>query len=102
MTKWIWMLLSAAVISAAVTDSKADKEVLAAMDAWKQATLKKDRAALEKLLHDDLTYSHSSAKTENKADVIKSVTTGKATVEAIDFSDTTVRVYGNTALLSIC
>ena len=93
------MLLSAAVISAAVTDSKADKEVLAAMDAWKQATLKKDAGALEKLLHDDLTYSHSSGKTETKADVIKSVTTGKATVEAIDFSGTTVRVYGNTALV---
>lgn len=99
MTKWIWMLLSAAVISAAVTDSKADKEVLAAMDAWKEATLKKDSGALEKLLHDDLTYSHSSGKTETKADVIKSVTTGKATVEAIDFSGATVRVYGNTALV---
>jgi len=69
------------------------------MDAWKQATMKKDRAALEKLLHPDLSYSHSSAKNETKADVIKAVTTGKSTVEAIDFINNTVRVYGNTALV---
>jgi ketosteroid isomerase-like protein len=59
----------------------------------------KDRAALERVLHDDLTYSHSNTNNESKADVIRSVTTGKTTVEAIDFSDTTVRVYGNTALV---
>jgi ketosteroid isomerase-like protein len=79
--------------------SKSEKEVLAAMDAWKQATMKKDRAALDKLLHEDLTYSHSSGHNESKADVIQSVTSGKSAVEAIDFSDTTVRVYGNTALV---
>ena len=77
----------------------AEKEVLAAMEAWKKATMTKDKAALEKLLHDDLTYTHSNAHNESKADVIKAVTTGKASVESIVFSDTTVRVYGNTALV---
>ena len=99
MKKWICILLFTGFLSAASTDSKAEKDVLAAMDAWKQATIKKDGAALDKLLHPDLTYSHSSAMTQTKADVIKAVTTGKATVEDITFSDTTVRVYGNTALV---
>jgi ketosteroid isomerase-like protein len=99
MKTWIGIFCCALLLSAAENGSKTEKEVLAAMDAWKQATMKKDRAALEKLLHEDLTYSHSNAHNESKADVIKSVTTGKATVEAIDFSDTTVRVYGNTALV---
>lgn len=99
MNKRIWILLFAAAFAAAATGSKSEKEVLAAMDAWKQATMKKDRTALEKLLHEDLTYSHSSGKTETKADVVQSVTTGQATVEAIDFADTSVRVYGNTALV---
>jgi ketosteroid isomerase-like protein len=39
------------------------------------------------------------AANQTKDEVIKSVTTGKATVEGITFSDTTVRVYGNTALV---
>ena len=99
MKKWMWLLISASVLSAAGSESKGEKEVLAAMDAWKQATMKKDRAALEKLLHPDLSYTHSSAKNETKADVIKAVTTGKSTVEAIDFINNTVRVYGNTALV---
>jgi ketosteroid isomerase-like protein len=100
MKKWILILLSTAMVcTAANNDSTAEKEVLGAMDAWKQATMKKDGAALEKLLHPDLTYSHSSGMTQTKADVIKAVTTGKATVEGIDFSDMTVRVYGKTALV---
>jgi len=99
MKKWICLLLSAVVLSAAGPDAKGEKEVLAAMDAWKAATMKKDGAALEKLLHPDLTYSHSSGQNQTKDEVIKSVTAGKATVEAINFSDTTVRVYGRTALV---
>ncbi len=99
MKKWMWLLLSASVLSAAGSESKGEKEVLAAMDAWKQATMKKDKSALEKLLHADLSYTHSSGKNETKADVIKSVTTGPGTVEAITFTANTVRVYGNSALV---
>ena len=99
MKKWICILLFTTFLSAASTEPKAEKEVLAAMDAWKQATIKKDGAALDKLLHPDLTYSHSSAMNQTKDEVIKSVTTGKASVESITFSDTTVRVYGKTALV---
>jgi ketosteroid isomerase-like protein len=99
MKNWICILLSTAILSAVGPDAKVEKDVMAAMDAWKQATLKKDGAALDKILHADLTYSHSSAMTQSKADVIKAVTTGKATTEAIEFSDTTVRVYGKTALV---
>src|SRR6266446_140228 len=99
MNKLTWTLSAAMVLSAAPHDAKGEKEVLAAMDAWKQATMKKDGAALEKLLHPDLTYSHSSAMNQTKAEVITAVTSGKSTAEAIDFSDTTVRVYGNTALV---
>jgi ketosteroid isomerase-like protein len=99
MIKLTCTLLAAMVLWAAPSDSKGETEVMAAMDAWKQATMKKDGAALAKLLHPDLTYSHSNGHNESKADVLKSVTAGKATVEAIDFSETTVRVYGNTALV---
>lgn len=96
---WIGLLCCALFLTAAELGSKTEKEVLAAMDAWKLATMHKDRAALDRLLHEDLTYSHSSTKNESKADVIQSVTTGKTTVDAIEFADTTVRVYGNTALV---
>src|SRR6186997_1858374 len=99
MTKMIWLLVAASILPAATMDPKGEKEVMAAMNAWKQATMKKDGAALEKLLHPDLTYSHSNAHNQTKAEVITAVTTGKATPESIEFSETAVRVYGNTALV---
>ncbi len=99
MKTWIGILCGAVVLAAADTGSKDHKDVLAAMDAWKQATMKKDRGALERLLHENLTYTHSNAHNESKADVLQSVIGGKTTVEAIDFADTTVRVFGNTALV---
>jgi ketosteroid isomerase-like protein len=69
------------------------------MNAWKQATLGHDGAALDSLLHQDLTYSHSNGRTQTKADVISSVTGGKSSVTGIDFGELAVRVYGTTALV---
>jgi ketosteroid isomerase-like protein len=93
------ILFSTLILSAAPATSKDDKEVLAAMDAYKEAMIHKDGAALDKLLSNDLTYTHSGGQLETKADVIKSITTSKTIVEALDFSDTSVRMYGNVALV---
>jgi ketosteroid isomerase-like protein len=98
MTKWIVALLSGLTLAAAQPDPNAVKEVLAASDALKQALMKKDAAGLQKLLHEDLTYSHSNARLQNKADVVKA-TMGATNIEAMDFSEASVRVYGTTALI---
>jgi ketosteroid isomerase-like protein len=98
MTKLLLVLLSGFTLASAQSDANASKEVLAASDAWRQAMMKKDAAGLEKYLHPDLTYSHSNGRTQSKAEVIQSAM-GKTVIEAIDFSETTVRVYGTTALI---
>ena len=98
MTKWIVaLMMSGLTLVAAPPDPAAVKEVLAASDALKQAMMKKDTAGVQKYLHDDLTYSHSHGQNQTKADVVNA-TKGSVTIEAIDFSDVTVRVYGTTAL----
>jgi ketosteroid isomerase-like protein len=99
MTKWIVVLLSGLTLAAAQPDPDAAKEVLAASDAWRQAMIKKDAAGLDKYLHEDLTYSHSNGRSQTKAEVVRSTTMGRTTIEGIDFSDVTVRVYGSTALI---
>jgi ketosteroid isomerase-like protein len=99
MTKWMLVLLSAAVLSAASPDPKTEKEVLAAMEAYKQALIKKDAAALSKILSDDLTYTHSSNLHQDKAAVLASLN-GNTVAEAIDFKDLKIRVYGNTAVVN--
>jgi hypothetical protein len=99
MKKIVCIIFSTLLLSAAPTGSKAEKDVLAAMDAYKEAMIHKDGATLDKLLSNDLTYTHSGGQLETKADVIKSIASGKTIVEAMDFSDTSVRLYGNIALV---
>lgn len=88
-----WLLVFAAATSLSAADPKT--EVLAAMETWKQAILKKDTATLDRLLHPDLTYSHSDGRTEGKADILKAPPNTKS----ITFGESTVRVYGNTVLV---
>ncbi|HXU81338.1 MAG TPA: nuclear transport factor 2 family protein [Polyangia bacterium] len=99
----LFLTLSAFVFIAAARPALAanpgEKAVLAALDAWKEAMLKKDRAALEKIFHPELTYSHSSATVQDKAQAITAVVDGLGW-EAIDISDTTVRLVGNVALVN--
>ena len=87
----------ALALCAAEPDAAASKQVTAAMESLRQAMIHRDGAALGRLLHDDLMYTHSAGQLETKADVIKSIASGKSIVEKLEFSGTTVRVYGNMA-----
>ena len=81
---------------------KAEQQVLQAEKDRFAAMVKGDRAALEKLLADDLTYTHSTALLENKEQFIKSVTSGNIDYVSIVPSepDWKVRVNGNTAVVN--
>jgi ketosteroid isomerase-like protein len=83
----------------AANNPAAEKAVLAALDAWKEAMVKKDAAALEKIFHPDLTYAHSSATIETKAQAISHLMASPG-FDGIDFSETTVRLQGNVALVN--
>jgi ketosteroid isomerase-like protein len=90
---------SVLVVPPAFAAAPGEKAVLAALEAWKDAMLKKDRAALEKVFHPDLSYGHSSAMVETKEQAIPHIV-DSAGWEAIEFADTTVRVRGNVALVN--
>jgi ketosteroid isomerase-like protein len=81
-----------------VADTAADqKAVMATLEAMAKATIAKDVATLDKIYADDITYAHSSALTETKAQVLKNIQ-GTSVAEFMKFSDTTIRVYGDVAL----
>jgi ketosteroid isomerase-like protein len=81
---------------------KAEQQVLQAEKDRFAAMVKGDRAALEKLLADDLTYTHSTALLETKEQFIKSVTSGNIDYVSIvpSAADANVRVNGNTAIVT--
>ena len=62
------------------------------------ARIKKDIATLDKIYSPDLTYSHSSALLQNKAEVLKAAA-GKGITESETFHDSNIRIYGNVALV---
>jgi ketosteroid isomerase-like protein len=81
---------------------KAEQQVLQAEKDRFAAMVKGDRAALEKLLSDDLTYTHSTALLENKEQFVKSVTSGNIDYVSIvpSEADWKIRVNGNTAIVN--
>jgi ketosteroid isomerase-like protein len=97
--KTVLTLLLLALPAFAADSSKADKDILAALDTWKQAMLKGDAATLDKLYHKDLVYTHSTAKVEMKAECIENATKPSGVSKGIEMHDITTHVYGNTAIL---
>jgi ketosteroid isomerase-like protein len=91
------VLLSVFGVSAA-NDPADEKAVMATLEAMANATIAKDVATLGKIYGDDVTYSHSSGLTETKAQVLKAFE-GPTQAEFMKFSDTTIRVYGDVALV---
>ena len=81
---------------------KAEQQVLQAEKDRFAAMVKGDRAALEKLLADDLTYTHSTALLESKEQFLKSVTSGNIDYVSIvpSEADWKIRVNGNTAVVN--
>jgi hypothetical protein len=81
---------------AATNDEEAVKQ---AVDGLRTAILKQDKAKLETLTAEQLSYSHSNARIEDKAKFIDGVMTRKAVVKSIDFPELTVAVAGNNAIV---
>lgn len=95
-------ILCAVVVSgigvSAANDPADEKAVMATLEAMAKATVAKDVATLARIYGEDVTYSHSSALTETKAEVLKAFD-GPNRAEFMKFSDTTIRIYGNIALV---
>jgi hypothetical protein len=92
------MLLLMAGLCAAATDPAAPVREVAA--GWRKAVIQQDKAALDKLLADDLSYTHASGKTQDKADYVASIVTGPGRYESFQESDTQIRLYGKAAVLT--
>ena len=65
---------------------------------WAQACVQADLAKLEQILSDDLTYTHSSGQTQTKAEFIATVREGKTRYRSLEFLQSNVRLYGNSAV----
>ncbi|HEU4391688.1 MAG TPA: nuclear transport factor 2 family protein [Blastocatellia bacterium] len=79
---------------------KSEDEVLAVEKRRVEALTHNDIAALERILSDDLLYTHSSGVTETKAEYVGQLKAGTLKYVSVEHRETRVRLYGSTALLS--
>lgn len=95
----LMMLLAAASGHAAANDPKDESAIMKTLEAMAHATVHEDFAAFEKLYGDDLTYGHSSGATETRAEMIAGFRRPTRIAESMTFSGTSIRIYGDTALV---
>ena len=65
-----------------------------------EAMVKQDVAALDTLLDDDLTYVHSTARLESKAEHIGNLKAGKPHYRGIAPRERTARVHGSIGIVN--
>lgn len=76
-----------------------EKEILGLEDQRLAAMVARDFGALEKLVHEDLLYTHSSGITDTKASWLESMKAGKTKYKSASTSDRQVRFFGEVALV---
>jgi len=82
------------------TDAEAAAEVLKADDRRFEAMRKGDWAGLDAALADDLTYVHSTARLESKAEHVANLRAGKPHYRGIAPSERRARVHGGIGVIN--
>ena len=81
-------------------EDKLHKEIESLESQWRTAILHNDVRALEHLLADDYLGVTANGTLETKADAVALRRTGAVRISELQPSDTKVRVYGNTAVVT--
>ena len=85
-------------LSLTAANAETPEQIQALDREWAQACVQADLAKLEQILSDDLTYTHSSGQTQTKAEFIATVREGKTRYRSLEFLQSNVRLYGNSAV----
>jgi hypothetical protein len=93
------VLISLIFQNIALSQSAAEKEVASAVEKLKDLMVTPDKAQLEKLVSDKLSYGHSGGTIENKAQFVDAFVSGKSDFLDITLSDQTITVSDNTAIV---
>jgi ketosteroid isomerase-like protein len=80
--------------------SQVEQAILKLEQAWEDALIKSDVAALDRIYADSLIYTHSSGSVDDKATYIGNIKSGVAKYESMKRDDIKVSVYDDTALVN--
>ncbi|SNR34816.1 nuclear transport factor 2 family protein [Hymenobacter mucosus] len=91
----LWLALPILAFAQSKNDVAAVKQVEALERQRFEAQVKKDYTILEKVFADDLVYTHSNGKQNNKQEYIQSIRDGKSQYDKIDVETLNVRAYND-------
>ena len=92
----VLFLLNFTLVNAQSAD---ETKVAETMEALRKAYIDPDKAVLEKLLHEDLSYGHSSGTIETKAMLIESLVSNNSDFKTMDLTDQTIKIVGKNAIV---
>ena len=89
------------LVSFAFTNAQTSDElkVAEAVSMLKQAIIDADKTVLEKIIHEDLSYGHSSGTIETKAMFIESLVSNNSDFKTMDLTEQTVKIAGKNAIV---
>jgi hypothetical protein len=88
------LLLSSPALAEAGDEAAVKQNV----EVLREALLKADKAQLERLSAEQLSYGHSDGRVQNRTEFIDGVMTRKATVKSLSFPDLKIAVAGDAAI----
>jgi ketosteroid isomerase-like protein len=100
MKKLILILLIFAGSFTASAQSKDETLVSAAVEKLRTAMISGNKADLESVLSNDLTYAHSSGKIESKEVFVEAISTKKSNFLTIDLTKQSISITGDVAIVS--
>ncbi len=99
MKSMILSLLFCLVVSLGMAQSKDSAQVAKAVNKLAALMVDPNKAALEALVSDQISYGHSSGKLEGKASFIESLISGSSDFVKINLTDQSIQLFGKTAIV---
>ncbi|MBW4889278.1 nuclear transport factor 2 family protein [Mucilaginibacter sp. HMF5004] len=99
--KKMFLLLSVICVFATATyaQSKSEKEVADAVEFMRKAMISGNKADLEKVACEKLSYGHSSGKIQNADEFVETIASKQSVFVTIELSNQTIKIVDNTAIV---
>ena len=97
--KLLYLVLLTGMVNIAMAQNKEEAAVAAAVENLRKAMIDPDKAMLQKLTAEQLSYGHSSGKIEDQNAFIEALVSAKSDFVTIDLTNQTVAISSNTAVV---
>jgi ketosteroid isomerase-like protein len=97
--KYSLLLIFSITTVLVVAQSKKETKVSEAVEKLKLAMVSGERAALESIAADQLSYGHSGGLVETKAQFVEKIASGQSDFVTIELKNQTIAISGNTAIV---